>query len=155
MVLEIRSETSFSASLISISVKTHTSIPVPRVLSWNAEAQNGVGTEYMILEAIPGIPLKDVWNKMTASQHIGCIRSISLLCRQICKLEFPAYGSLYLKANAPAMAVDLDGTFCVGPLCSPQQWDCSIENSTGTSAKPGHRGPCMVHLLCAPSITER
>ncbi len=39
-------------------VSTYTSIPVPKVLSWNSDANNPVGAEYMIMQKV-GVKLAD------------------------------------------------------------------------------------------------
>ncbi|KAF2768397.1 hypothetical protein EJ03DRAFT_352297 [Teratosphaeria nubilosa] len=122
-------------------VRENTTVPVPTGLSWKAGLDDGVGTEYMILEAMPGVPLKDVWHKMTASQHVACIRSIGGLCKQLCQLSFSAYGSLYFYTEAPAGAVRLDDKFCIGPLCAPQHWGCSIDSPKHARSPHARQGP--------------
>lgn len=53
------------------------------------------------MESIPGVPLKDVWNTMSASQHIRCIESIGKLTKQLCQYKFTEYGSLFMVDFTP------------------------------------------------------
>ncbi|KAJ5629939.1 hypothetical protein N7528_003596 [Penicillium herquei] len=36
-------------------LETNTSIPVPKILAWNDDATNDIGSEYIIMECMPGI----------------------------------------------------------------------------------------------------
>ena len=82
------------AHWLTFTVKKFTKIPVPDVLAWSSQSDNPVGAEYIIMNEIPGALLKDVWNTMTASQHITCIQSIALLIKELCAVDVPHYGSL-------------------------------------------------------------
>jgi hypothetical protein len=57
-----------------------------------------VGTEYVIMEHVSGIPLKNMWSRMTEVQHIELIGSMGKLFEELCTLEFGSFGSLYLNA---------------------------------------------------------
>lgn len=46
-------------------VRRHTSIPVPRVLSWSSDASNSVGSEYIIMTKATGVPLFQQWGNMS------------------------------------------------------------------------------------------
>lgn len=95
---------------------------MPSVLSWSSETDNAIGCEYIVMNAMPGVPLKDVWNIMTTSQHIRCIQAMSRLNVQLWRLDFPCYGSLYLSSKSPHDAVSLDDTYSIGPLCASHLW---------------------------------
>lgn len=51
------------------------------------------------MEHIPGIALKDVWSQMTKLQHIDFIERMGALVKELCALDFGAFGSLYLKVQ--------------------------------------------------------
>lgn len=38
-------------------------IPVPKVLDWDASSSNQLGSEYMIMERVPGRELADTWEQ--------------------------------------------------------------------------------------------
>jgi len=125
-------------------VREKTNIPVPNVLAWSVETETGpVGAEYMIMDAVPGVPLKDVWSQMTGLQHIQCIESLGKIAKELCSLDFAAFGSLYLNtANMPTEADPLDGKYCIGPHCARQHWGCGVDKSGAFSVPRGCQGPC-------------
>lgn len=98
-------------------MNSETTIPVPAVLSWNATKTSPVGSEYIVMESIPGVPLKDVWNTMSASQHIRCIESIGKLTKQLCQYKFIEYGSLFMKDYAPqgSQSLQTQHSIVLGP----------------------------------------
>ncbi|WPG98766.1 Hypothetical protein R9X50_00156200 [Acrodontium crateriforme] len=122
-------------------VQERTKVPVPRVLAWSSTIDNVVGAEYMIMDAMPGVLLKDVWNTMTASQHIRCIQSLGYLTKELCSLDFPHYGSLYLNADRPKGAIILNDTYCIGPLCARQHWGYGIPKPSNVETPVRDRGP--------------
>ncbi|KAK5115920.1 hypothetical protein LTR62_000376 [Meristemomyces frigidus] len=122
-------------------VRDRTSVPVPRVLSWGSGTDNAVGAEYIIMDEVPGVLLKDVWNNMKASQHIQCIRSLGELSVQLWTLSFPSFGSLYFYTSSPSNAVRLDDTFSIGPLCAPHHWDCGTKDKFNVNTFTSSPGP--------------
>ncbi|CAG8681560.1 13184_t:CDS:2, partial [Racocetra fulgida] len=42
-------------------IRLNTHIPVPKVYYWNSSVNNPVGTEYILMEYLPGIRLCDIW----------------------------------------------------------------------------------------------
>lgn len=126
-------------------VRENTSVPVPKVLAWSTETESSsVGAEYMITDAAPGVPLKDVWNQMTGLQHIECIRSIASIAKELCGLEFTTLGSLYLDTpNKPPGCIPLDGKYCVGPHCARQHWGYDgVGKRKELDTSEGCQGPC-------------
>jgi hypothetical protein len=119
-------------------------VPVPEVLAWSLEAEsNSVGAEYMVMEAAPGVPLKDVWNQMTGLQHIQCIQSIGKVAKELCSLNFTEFGSLYFNdPEKPAGAIPLDKTYCIGPNCARQHWGYDGENAVRSNMLEERQGPC-------------
>jgi hypothetical protein len=99
-------------------------VPVPQVLAWNSKHESGpVGTEYVIMEHVSGIPLKNMWSRMTEVQHIELIGSMGKLFEELCTLEFGSFGSLYLNAaDKPPGTYPIDEKYCIGPNCGRQFW---------------------------------
>ncbi|KAJ5936044.1 hypothetical protein N7454_005342 [Penicillium verhagenii] len=99
----------------------HTSIPVPRVLSWSSRNSNAVGAEYIIMEKAAGVPLFQVWGTMTEFDQLQLIRNLTQIEAQLSAIRFPAYGGLYLRTDIeqPNKPLDdeLDPSFCIGPSC--------------------------------------
>ncbi|KAJ5121107.1 uncharacterized protein N7515_009068 [Penicillium bovifimosum] len=102
-------------------IRKHTSIPVPRVLSWSSKRSNAVGAEYIIMEKAPGVPLFRVWGSMTEYDQLQLIRNLTQMEAQLSAIRFPAYGGLYLRTDMeqPNKPLDdeLDPGFCIGPSC--------------------------------------
>nr|POE77970.1 altered inheritance of mitochondria protein 9, mitochondrial [Quercus suber] len=129
-------------------VRENTKIPVPKILAWDVDSKTSpVGADYMVMDAIHGVSLKDVWGQMTGVQHIQCIDSIGKIAKQICALDFPAFGSLYFNtANKPRGALPFNSKYCIRPHCAPQHWGCSVEKPTLLNAPGGSQGPCLTEI---------
>ncbi|KAJ5952684.1 uncharacterized protein N7479_011097 [Penicillium vulpinum] len=105
-------------------VKTHTTIPVPKVLAWSADSTNPVGAEYIVMERVPGVQIFKKWDEMGESNRISIIKRLTQWERELAEIPFPASGSLYHKSSLKDHelisldpSVDPDGLFCVGPSC--------------------------------------
>ncbi|KAJ5883527.1 uncharacterized protein N7473_010413 [Penicillium subrubescens] len=60
-------------------VRRHTSVPVPRVISWSSDNSNAVGAEYIIIEKATGIPLFQEWGSMTNFEKQQLIKNLTRL----------------------------------------------------------------------------
>ncbi|KAK4861744.1 hypothetical protein LT330_003779 [Penicillium expansum] len=116
--------TECEVGVLEFSVRKHTSIPVPRVLSWSLDSSNAVGAEYIIMEKAPGVQLFEVWGKMPKTERPQFIRSLAKLEAQLSAIRFPASGGLYLqkktgfsKCTPLDKDIDLTSSFCIGPSC--------------------------------------
>jgi hypothetical protein len=123
-------------------------VPVPQVLAWSSGSESGsVGIEYIIMEHVSGVALKDVWSQMTELQHIEFIESIGGLMKELCALDFGALGSLYLNiADKPPGAQPIDGEYCIGPHCGRQFWGYNDDQTTQTAVPLGFQGPCKFYI---------
>jgi hypothetical protein len=45
-------------------VRHKTEIPVPRIFGYSIDSNNPVGSEYILMEYIPGVPLSLVWDSL-------------------------------------------------------------------------------------------
>ena len=132
---------------IVILVSTHTQVPTPKLLAWNANANNPVGAEYIIMEKAPGVQLFTVWDDVSAADRINLIKSLTQLERQLATIDFPAYGSLYHRQSIskPFERFDLDpsvdpaGDYCVGASCNPAWTDGSTAADLNSMLD---MGPC-------------
>ena len=131
-------------------VRKHTSIPVPRVLAWSSDSANPVGAEYIIMEKAAGIPLFQKWAELPEIEKLELIKNLTKLEAQLSSIRFPAYGGLYLRADARdpkdyyqplAGSIDELNAFSIGPSC-----DRSFHKGPATcSTQPdidGNQGPC-------------
>ena len=119
-------------------------MPVPQVLAWSSKSESGsVGIEYIIMEHVSGVALKDTWSQMTELQHIEFIESIGRSVKELCTLNFRAFGSLYLNtADKPSKAHTIDDEYCIGPHCGRQFWGHNDDLATQVSLPLGFQGPC-------------
>ncbi|KAL2855722.1 kinase-like domain-containing protein [Aspergillus pseudodeflectus] len=122
-----------------------TSIPIPKVLDWShdaGDADNPVGSEYIIMEHASGVPLIEKWNTLAGDQKVNCIASINKAMKEVSDLQYPAYGSIYFDDLLDSTDKEpLDTGFCIGPHCSTRYWDTNIgESRYYHNVKPNH-GP--------------
>lgn len=114
-------------------------LPVPRVLAYSTDARNPVGTEYIIMEKIPGSPLGNTWFDLSEKQRLKVLLQIVQLEAKFHAIEFPGCGSVYyardLPPNSPRIAIS-DSDFCIGPDVALKWWFAE------RAALPINRGPC-------------
>jgi hypothetical protein len=119
------------------------------VLAWGSQSDNPVGTEYIIMNEIPGVLLKDVWNTMTASQHITCIRSIAFLVKELCAVEVSYHGSLYSSTDGQDDLLVFDAHYGIGPLCKAHHRADQLFQADGQKRLKNNIGPCAFPLPSA------
>lgn len=98
------------------------------------------------MEHVAGVQLVKAWSKMDPMQHFDCVRGLAGHLREITKLSFPAYGSIYFD-TAPLHAsqkIHLKEGFCIGPATSPDYWLGTPEEERYYSRRPHNRGPCKL-----------
>lgn len=110
----------------------HRGVPVPRIFDWSSTASNPVGSEYMIMETVPGKELAHTWYTMTSKERVAIMEKIVSIEKILFSLQFPASGSLYFKDFLPAgtpqtdvlrdPAVERTHEFCVGPSAELLWW---------------------------------
>jgi hypothetical protein len=61
-------------------VRNHTTIPVPKVLAWSSDASNQIGTEYIIMEEVPGVQVFKKWDDMGEYNRISLIKNGDVNC---------------------------------------------------------------------------
>ena len=128
-------------------LRRHTKLPVPQVVAHAITSDNELGYEWMIMERLPGVCLKDIWPvhpgekgdtiKLTSpTGSIECspvdwkakediTRTISGCVQDLRSRSFKAIGSLYCRSDLnnldiiPATLVETDDPeFVIGPLVS-------------------------------------
>ncbi len=84
----------FTALQLTSLVRTHTKIPVPRVLTWSSDASNRTGTEYITMEKATGVQLFKVWGNTNELQRLRLIENITKIENRLSPIRFPAYRNL-------------------------------------------------------------
>lgn len=122
-------------------VQKHTSIPIPYVLDWSNDTSNALGCEYIIMDHAGGVQLHSKWPGMSGHERTKCIGAIYETLKDLPKLEFPAYGSLYLADGIAGDSIRLpDHDFCIGPSCRQRYWDSTYPQYF--ARVESNRGPC-------------
>jgi hypothetical protein len=121
-------------------------IPTPKVYAWCSTKANPVGSEYIIMEKLSGIPLGDVWYSMTPKEHHKVMKKIVHWEAQLMSLNFPAHGSIYYRKDLTSekkipLPGQKDVEFCIGPSSHYSWWH------DGRSTLDIDRGPCKWIIL--------
>ncbi|RMD44663.1 hypothetical protein DV735_g483, partial [Chaetothyriales sp. CBS 134920] len=119
-------------------IRRHTSIPVPAVLDWSDDPRNPIGTEYIIMEHATGVQLDQQWPSMTAAKQLEAVKALGHFCREMYKLQFPAFGSLYF-ADPPvekSSLIPIGDGFFVGPHWTTHEQYCLGLVDAGYSRVP-------------------
>lgn len=100
------------------------------------------------MEKAIGVPLFERWDKMPEIEKLELIKNMTQLEAQLSAISFPAYGGLYLRADADRLKhQDLDSkVFCIGPLP-----DRSFDFDAATNLHESiNNGPCKHSLFFIP-----
>jgi hypothetical protein len=117
---------------------------VPKVLEWNDNPSNHIGTEYIIMEHVPGVQLHQKWGSMNTLQQMLCVKSAATMLKEMASLQFPAYGSLYFNdvALSPSLKRDVAEGYCIGPHCGTLYWSVEPGESRFYDRRRPNQGPC-------------
>lgn len=78
-------------------------IPVPRVYSWNAQPDNPVGAEYIVMEEAPGTMLDSIWVELPLEERINIMKDLISIEKKLLSVSFSKYDfspiNLYLPAT--------------------------------------------------------
>jgi len=83
-------------------LRLHTLIPVPYVYHWDANPYNRLGHEYILMSKAPGVPLHQVFNRLTGDELDALLRNLATLIVSLSTHRFSHVGSLYQKQRSPA-----------------------------------------------------
>lgn len=134
-------------------------ITIPRVLAWSRSPEDraAVGTDYIIMEKVPGVPLfKRTIDLTEVDLDAPLIEDLVEFERPFNALSFSQIGSIYYKEDVSpelqsrrlyAHGVEDDEfseRFRIGPVLDRQFW------SGGRDALFADRGPCTQNLLSIP-----
>jgi hypothetical protein len=102
-------------------------IPVPHVLRYSTDP-GSVGSEYILMEKLPGRPIGDAWFNLTEKERPKVLHGVVDLEAKLFNAHLPASGSIYyshdLPSNIPKIPIPgLDGELCIGPYASLRWWD--------------------------------
>jgi hypothetical protein len=119
-------------------------VPTPNVLDWDSSSSNAVGSEYMVMEKVPGKELEETWYTMTLKERMAMMEKIVKVEQTLFNFEFPASGSIFYKktlgtgaktVDIPSASVDTS-KFCISPSTEYLWW---FKNRHELST---NHGPC-------------
>ena len=118
-------------------------LPVPRVYAYSTDATNPVGSEYIIMEKLPGRPLGDRWFELSDRERLKVLLQLVQFEAKLHAIQLPASGSIYyasdLPSDSPGIAV-ADSDLCIGPSAALKWWFAE------RASLRVDRGPCKCFL---------
>ena len=131
--------------------RTVLGLPVPEVRAWSAHASSshGVGTEFIIMDKVPGVELSSRWSNLTYDQWQPLVMETVDLTARFCTRKFSQIGSIFYKEDVSkelqkrplyAEGEEMDEAsekFRIGPLV-----DWSVWRGDRAKLTKADRGPC-------------
>lgn len=104
-------------------IQQNTDVPVPTVIAFDASNDNALCFEWMLLEHMPGKPLKQHWKSLPLEKKRALVKRIALYVVQLFRARIQGIGNLYHSATSRDDAVD-QTNFRVGRIVSHEFfWD--------------------------------
>ncbi|KAG2031779.1 hypothetical protein BDR03DRAFT_1002974 [Suillus americanus] len=115
-------------------------LPVPRILTWSGAEKgstNCVGVDYIILEAVPGVPLSMHWYQVAGREQVSpLVDGLLDFESRMESIRFSQHGSLYFREDFapelqthPLFAGEIDTSlkcfaekYRIGPLIDHHWW---------------------------------
>ncbi|CAG8557083.1 5319_t:CDS:2 [Gigaspora margarita] len=104
-ILEMEDESEV-AVMKHIHLNMH--IPVPKVYYWNSFVNNLVGTEYILIEYLPGIRLCDIWSNLNIKKKKKFLLKIIDIQLALKKLKFLKIGSIFFNSKNDQFKIGQD-----------------------------------------------
>ncbi|KAL0943135.1 uncharacterized protein CTRU02_201021 [Colletotrichum truncatum] len=76
-------------------VTQNTSLPVPRVLAYNAVRSNPIGFEWIVMDKVPGKPWADIWQSISFGAKTKIVCQVALFCSNTFQKQMTGIGSLF------------------------------------------------------------
>ncbi|EAW07758.1 aminoglycoside phosphotransferase family protein [Aspergillus clavatus NRRL 1] len=116
--------------------RTILGIPTPQVYAWNADVNNPVDSEYILMEEAPGTKLEDIWDDLSLEEKIEVMKDLVQLEKKMLQAPLNNYGSLYYSSANIRDAVPADTCaeissqlkdkirrrFVIGPVAERHYW---------------------------------
>ncbi|OJJ67770.1 hypothetical protein ASPBRDRAFT_199991 [Aspergillus brasiliensis CBS 101740] len=128
-------------------------LPVPRVYAYSTDAKNPVGSEYIIMEKLPGRPLGDRWFELSDRERLKVLLQLVQLEAKLLAINLPASGSLYYTTDLPSDSTRIvipGSDICIGPNVALKWWFAE------RSSLRIDRGPYKdaIDVLRSPALKE-
>ncbi|KAL9618894.1 MAG: hypothetical protein Q9160_006419 [Pyrenula sp. 1 TL-2023] len=76
-------------------VDRNTDIPVPKVFAFDASHQNDIGFEWILMQRMPGQPLRKAWRKLSLQAKENLIKQLAYYQSQLFSHKFEKIGNLF------------------------------------------------------------
>ncbi|KAK4142489.1 phosphotransferase enzyme family-domain-containing protein [Dichotomopilus funicola] len=107
--------------------RDNTSLPVPEVLSYQADRASAVGFEWIVMSQMAGNSLRDRWRDVSFPAKEAIVRQLAAFCAETFNHQFRGIGNLYSEDIGPvpasstsmsSISVKDQGPFCVRRIVS-------------------------------------
>ncbi|KAK2789050.1 Phosphotransferase enzyme [Onygenales sp. PD_12] len=85
--------------------RTILGVPIPKVLAYDADGRNPVGSEYILTDEANGTRLNEAWRNMDARDEATVIKDLVSIHKKLLSVSFARYGSLYFSSDSIKGAV--------------------------------------------------
>lgn len=120
-------------------LRTNTSIPVPRIIAWQSKLDGDLGSEWILMEKLEGVPLIDVWRKISWDRKLTLVEEVAKLVKELHGHEFDTIGALYFKSALDGLVSGRDHLLTATPVQSRKWKDNDhgvIETGMSTEVNP-------------------
>ncbi|KAK4139424.1 kinase-like domain-containing protein [Dichotomopilus funicola] len=76
-------------------IRCHTTMPVPQVIAFSSSDDNELGYEWILMERMPGEPLRTLWSSMPDEARVKVFAELAAHVKQLVSLRFSKFGNLY------------------------------------------------------------
>lgn len=127
-------------------IKRHTTIPVPTVFAHDSSSDNELGFEWILMEKVPGKPLRDIWSSLSDNSKVVITREIANYILQMRKnCVFDKIGGLYR---------DVNGEFTIGSIVTQFMFMGSRRQLLSRNRGPYHHDSEFVRALIDMQIAD-
>ncbi|PWY75793.1 phosphotransferase family protein [Aspergillus eucalypticola CBS 122712] len=117
--------------------RTILGIPPPRVYAWDADKDNSVGSEYIIMEEASGTMVQEVWEDPSIDDKMDFAQELAEIQRKLLQVPLNCYGSLYYATSnikdavlaetsgevPPELRDEIRRRFVIGPVALRDYWN--------------------------------
>ena len=133
-------------------VRDNTSLPVPEILSYQADRTSAIGFEWIVMSKMPGRSLGDRWRDVTFSAKGEIVRRLAVFCSDTFRAQLRGIGNLFLDdtGSVPGSSAQDRDPFCVQRIVSSEFiWDSHIHAQVSRGPFQSSRDWLLARLLLA------
>ena len=82
-------------------VRKNTGMPVPKIFAFDASNKNELGFEWILMEMMPGQPLRSHWRELTLGAKQDLVRSVAMYLGRLFRSQFHGIGNIFEKPKLP------------------------------------------------------